>query len=57
MMLCGKVREVDGITTTNGDMNDFEEGLALLVSEEKSDHPRRTSSFTNTLASNPKKLS
>jgi hypothetical protein len=35
IMLCGKIREVDGITNTNGDMKDFEEGLALLVTEEK----------------------
>ena len=37
IMLCGKIREVDGIISTNGGMKDFEEGLALLVTEEKKD--------------------
>lgn len=37
IMLCGKIREVDGIRSTNGDMQDFEEGLALLVTEVKKD--------------------
>lgn len=35
IMLCGKIRKVDGIMKTNGDMQDFEEGLALLVTEVK----------------------
>jgi hypothetical protein len=37
IMLCGKIRPVNGVSTTNGDMKDFEEGLALVVTEEKKD--------------------
>ncbi len=37
IMLCGKIRQVDGVHTTNGEIKNFEEGLALVVTEEKKD--------------------